>query len=110
MIFSRETGQEQAAANLRQMGHWLAQRRQTGLPYLAYGTVASLSLWPLVEAFTLCASCTAWFLQKLTMKTRGNTGARRYALSARRMSRRQPGTSRRKWMIGPPGCNGKKVR
>jgi hypothetical protein len=33
------------------MGQRLAQRRQTHLPYLAYGTAAGLTLWPLVEAF-----------------------------------------------------------
>jgi hypothetical protein len=51
MTFSREIWQEQANTKLRQMGHWLAQRRHTDLPYLTYGTVAGPTLWPVVEAF-----------------------------------------------------------
>jgi hypothetical protein len=51
MTFSREIWQEEVTAKLRQMGHRLAQRRQTDLPYLAYGAVAGLTLWPLVAAF-----------------------------------------------------------
>jgi hypothetical protein len=49
--FTRELWQEQISAKLRHLGGWLAQRRHTDLPYLAYGAVAGLTLWPLVEAF-----------------------------------------------------------
>jgi hypothetical protein len=51
MTFSREIWQEEVTAKLKHIGDWLAQRRQTDLPYLAYSTVAGLTLWPLVEAF-----------------------------------------------------------
>jgi hypothetical protein len=51
MTFTRELWQEQISAKLRHLGGWLAQRRHTDLPYLAYATVAGLTLWPLVEAF-----------------------------------------------------------
>jgi hypothetical protein len=51
MPFTRELWQEQISAKLRHLGGWLAQRRHTDLPYLAYGAVAGLTLWPLVEAF-----------------------------------------------------------
>jgi hypothetical protein len=55
MSFSREIWQEQVTSKLRQMSQWLAQRRHTDLPYLAYGTVAGLTLWPLVDAFARSA-------------------------------------------------------
>ena len=37
----------QAHQKLEGIGHWL---KKGNAPYLAYGTVAGLSLWPLVEA------------------------------------------------------------
>jgi hypothetical protein len=35
---------------LKEIGRWLDHGRKTDLPYVVYGTVAGLSLWPLVEA------------------------------------------------------------
>jgi hypothetical protein len=51
MTFTRELWQEQITAKLRHLNDWLAQRQQQDLPYLAYGTVAGFTLWPLVDAF-----------------------------------------------------------
>jgi hypothetical protein len=51
MTFTRKVWQEQITIKLRHLSGWLTQRRQQDLPYLAYGTVAGLTLWPLVEAF-----------------------------------------------------------
>jgi hypothetical protein len=55
MTFTRELWQEQISAKLRYLGGRLVQRRQQDLPYLAYGTVAGLTLWPLVDAFARSA-------------------------------------------------------
>lgn len=47
MNFTSETWMNQAHQKLQGIGHWL---KKGDAPYLAYGTVAGLSLWPLVEA------------------------------------------------------------
>ena len=50
MTFTLETWRAQAGRKLEQVGQWLERRRRQDLPYMAYGTVAGLALWPLVEA------------------------------------------------------------
>jgi formylglycine-generating enzyme required for sulfatase activity len=49
MTFTLETWQQQAAEKLSQAGHWLKRRAGQDAPYLVYGTLSGLSLWPLVE-------------------------------------------------------------
>jgi hypothetical protein len=50
MAFTLETWKDQAGEGLRQIGGWAEQLKQGYAPYLLYGTLCSLSLWPLVEA------------------------------------------------------------
>ena len=50
MSFSLDIWKEKAGAQLRQAGDWLAHRATQDTPYLVYGTLCGLSLWPLVEA------------------------------------------------------------
>lgn len=45
-----ETWREKATTKLAEIGTWLHYRRQRDLPYIAYGTLAGLTIWPLVEA------------------------------------------------------------
>ncbi len=50
MTFSVETLKQQVADKLAEIKQWLDRRRKQDLPYLVYGTVAGLTLWPIVEA------------------------------------------------------------
>jgi formylglycine-generating enzyme required for sulfatase activity len=50
MDFDLATWKAAAAEKLKGIGDWLEQRRLKDTPYLVYGTVCGLSLWPLVEA------------------------------------------------------------
>jgi formylglycine-generating enzyme required for sulfatase activity len=50
MDFDSATWQEAAAGKLKGIGTWLDRRRREDAPYVAYGTLCGLSLWPLVEA------------------------------------------------------------
>jgi len=49
MTFSRETWQTAAHQKLQETSQWLTRHRQENMPFLIYGTVAGLTLWPLVE-------------------------------------------------------------
>ncbi len=50
MSFTLDTWKDKAGQRLRRIGDWLAQRRDQDLPYLLYGSLCGMSLWPLVEA------------------------------------------------------------
>jgi formylglycine-generating enzyme required for sulfatase activity len=50
MGFDRITWKAAAAEKLQGIGDWLERRRVKEAPYLVYGTLCGLSLWPLVEA------------------------------------------------------------
>ncbi|MCI0731532.1 MAG: SUMF1/EgtB/PvdO family nonheme iron enzyme [Chloroflexi bacterium] len=50
MTFTLESWKEAAGRKLREAGEWLQRRRQEDAPYVVYGTVAGLTLWPAVEA------------------------------------------------------------
>jgi hypothetical protein len=50
MAFTLETWKDQAGEQLGRLGGWMEQFKQGYAPYLLYGTLCSLSLWPLVEA------------------------------------------------------------
>lgn len=47
MSLTEQTWKEKAKTKLQQIQHWV---RRGDAPYLVYGTVAGLSLWPMVEA------------------------------------------------------------
>ena len=49
-MLNSETWKESAGQKLRELGAWLHRRRQEDAPHLVYGTLAGLTLWPLVEA------------------------------------------------------------
>jgi hypothetical protein len=83
--------QGQISAKVRHLGGWLAQHRQTDLPYMAYGTVAGLTLWPLVEAFARSGRPDAVLLALYGVA--GSVGANLVA------EQRQ----RRRDQAGPPG-------
>ncbi len=50
MAFDLSTWQKSAAEKLHGIGGWLDRRRMQEAPYLLYGTLCGLTLWPLVEA------------------------------------------------------------
>lgn len=50
MTFTLDTWQQQAADKFHQISRWLKRRTTQDAPYLVYGTLCGLSLWPLVEA------------------------------------------------------------
>ena len=50
MDLTLDIWKEQAAGQLRRIGGWLEQRKAQDAPYLVYGALCGLSLWPLVEA------------------------------------------------------------
>ena len=50
MDLTLDIWKEQAAGQLRRIGGWLEQRKTQDAPYLVYGALCGLSLWPLVEA------------------------------------------------------------
>lgn len=50
MQFTVDAWRARAGRKLGQIKAWLDRRRREDAPYLVYGTVAGLSLWPLVEA------------------------------------------------------------
>jgi len=50
MDFTLDIWKEQAAAQLARIGDWLERRKTQDAPYLVYGALCGLSLWPLVEA------------------------------------------------------------
>ena len=50
MNFSLDIWKGKAGAQLRQCSDWLARRTTQDTPYLVYGTLCGLSLWPLIEA------------------------------------------------------------
>ncbi len=50
MVFTPEVWKQQATEQFQQARSWLKQRATQDAPYLVYGTLGSLSLWPLVEA------------------------------------------------------------
>ena len=47
--FTQETWRDSAAVKLGEFGRRLKMFGRVDLPYIAYGTVAGLSVWPLVE-------------------------------------------------------------
>ncbi|MCA9875562.1 MAG: SUMF1/EgtB/PvdO family nonheme iron enzyme [Anaerolineales bacterium] len=51
-MFTIETWKETAGHKLQELGTWLQRRRQEDVPYLVYGTLVGLTLWPSVEAAT----------------------------------------------------------
>ena len=50
MDFTIETWKEKAGEELHGIGGWLERRKSRDVPYLLYGALCGLSLWPLVEA------------------------------------------------------------
>ena len=50
MGITPESWQEAAGRKLRELADWLNRRRREDAPYVVYGTLAGLTLWPLVEA------------------------------------------------------------
>ena len=50
MDFTLATWKQAAADKLQAIGGWLDRRRRQDAPYLLYGTLCGLSLWPLIEA------------------------------------------------------------
>jgi formylglycine-generating enzyme required for sulfatase activity len=50
MTFDLSTWKQSAGEKLHRIGSWLDRRKQQDAPYLVYGTLCGLSLWPLVEA------------------------------------------------------------
>ena len=50
MDFTLDVWKEKAAGQLRRVGAWLEQRKRQDVPYLVYGALCGMSLWPLVEA------------------------------------------------------------
>jgi formylglycine-generating enzyme required for sulfatase activity len=48
MQFDENSWREQIKQKLNEIGRWLDQRRRQDLPYVAYGTVAGMTVWPLV--------------------------------------------------------------
>ncbi len=50
MAFTPEIWQQQTTKKLQQAGGWLKRLATQDAPYLVYGTLSGLSLWPLVEA------------------------------------------------------------
>jgi len=50
MDFTLDVWKEKAAGQLARIGDWLEQRKKQDTPYLVYGALCGLSLWPLVEA------------------------------------------------------------
>ena len=48
-MFTIESWKEKAQAKLAQFGNWVDKRRRQDLPYVVYGTMAGLTIWPLVE-------------------------------------------------------------
>ncbi len=49
-MFDLDAWKKSASDKLRQVGRWIERFRNEDAPHLVYGTVCSLSLWPLVEA------------------------------------------------------------
>lgn len=45
-----EVWKQNSANKFRELGYWLNQYRQKELPYVVYGTMAGLTLWPLVQS------------------------------------------------------------
>ncbi len=50
MAFDLAVWKEQAANKLRNGHDWLKARMQRNVPYVAYGALCSLTIWPLVQA------------------------------------------------------------
>ncbi|NJM41422.1 MAG: NACHT domain-containing protein [Anaerolineae bacterium] len=50
MAFDLKTWKQQAAEKLSNSGDWLRARMKRDAPYVAYGALCSLSLWPLLQA------------------------------------------------------------
>ncbi len=50
MDFTLATWQQAATEKLANLGDWLNRRKQKDVPYLLYGTLCGLSLWPVVQA------------------------------------------------------------
>ena len=50
MPFDETTWRQRLQVKLQSLGHWLNQRRQRDVPYIAYGALTTLTLWPLIEA------------------------------------------------------------
>ena len=50
MAFDLTIWKEQAQNKFQQLGTWLQRRKNEDAPYLVYGTLCSMSLWPLIEA------------------------------------------------------------
>jgi len=50
MAFDLAIWRQSAADKLRDIGGWLDRRKTQDAPYLMYGTLCGLSLWPLVDA------------------------------------------------------------
>lgn len=50
MVVTPESWKESARQKLQELSKWLQRRRQEDVPYLVYGTVAGLTVWPLVES------------------------------------------------------------
>lgn len=50
MSFTLQTWQDQAHTQFHKVGAWVERAKHEAAPYLLYGGLCSLSLWPLVEA------------------------------------------------------------
>ena len=50
MTFKTENWRDRIGQKVSGLGHWLKRRQQEDLPYVAYGTIAGMTVWPLVEA------------------------------------------------------------
>jgi len=48
--FALQTWKEQAGQQLRGLGGWLERAKRQDAPYVLYGALCGLTLWPLVEA------------------------------------------------------------
>lgn len=49
MTFTLQTWKDQTGEQLRNFGGWLEHLRQAYAPYLLYGTLCGMTLWPLLE-------------------------------------------------------------
>jgi hypothetical protein len=49
MTFTLQTWKDQTDGQLQKFGGWLERLRQAYAPYLLYGTLCGMTLWPLVE-------------------------------------------------------------
>jgi hypothetical protein len=48
--FNLDVWKEQTGQKLQQIGGWLKHRRDRELPYVVYGALSTMVVWPLVPA------------------------------------------------------------